>query len=163
MPQPAGNRKLARLRLRQLDKRVDAIRRCGAVLDRPSDGWIRTIRTTLGMPLAYLAARLGQIRQAPQQFEQREVDDRITLGALRRIGDALDCDLVYALVPRRPLSQILEQEAHAIAEREIRSVSHSMRLEQQGVSDFEIRAQIKDRAAEILAAWPKGFWEKGDR
>jgi predicted DNA-binding mobile mystery protein A len=159
VPQSIGSKRLANLRLRQLDKQLDSLRRLAAVR-RPDGGWIRTIRTALGMPLTYVAGRLGHIRQAVQQLEQREAEDRITLGALRGVADALDCDLVYALVPRRPLAQMLEREAYAMADREIRSVAHSMRLEQQNVPENEIKAQIKDRAAEILAAWPGRFWSR---
>jgi predicted DNA-binding mobile mystery protein A len=115
------------------------------------------------MPLSYLGARLGLERQGVKELERREADDRITLRALRQTADALDCDLVYALVPRQPLSQMLERQAYALASREIQPVAHSMRLEQQGVSETETDRQIRDRAAEILQAWPKAFWETPQR
>lgn len=157
MPQHLATKRLANLQLRQIDRRVDALRQLSAT-PRPPGGWIRAIRSALGMPITYLAGQLGQTRQATQALEQREVEDRITLSALRRAAGALDCDLVYALVPRRPLAEVLAQHARETAEREIRSVAHSMRLEAQGVAEAETEAQINDRTAEILASWPKGFW-----
>jgi predicted DNA-binding mobile mystery protein A len=111
------------------------------------------------MPLSHLGARLDLERQGVKELERREAEDRITLRALRHAADALDCDLVYALIPRRSLAQMLKREAHAIATREIQPVAHSMRLENQAVPAQEIDRQIRDRAAEILRAWPKGFWK----
>jgi predicted DNA-binding mobile mystery protein A len=158
MPQNSRNKRLANLQLRQIDRRAGSLRQFAAT-QRPPGGWLHAIRTALGMPMSYLAAQLGQSRQATQTLEQREVEDRITLGALRRAAEALHCDLVYALIPRQPLAEMLAQHARETAEREIRPVAHSMRLEAQGVAESETEAQIKDRTAEILASWPKGFWE----
>jgi hypothetical protein len=35
------------------------------------------------------------------QFEISEERDQIKLASLRRVADAMDCDLVYSIVPRR--------------------------------------------------------------
>ena len=158
MSQAIVSAPLRNLRLRQLDTQFAALSKLRNV-PRPPGGWIRTIRSALGMSLAQLGARLGHIRQAALQLEQRENEDRITLATLRRAADALDCDLVYALIPRRSLAEMLEQEARAMALREIQPVAHSMRLEKQGVSERETDRQVRDRAAEILRGWPHGFWE----
>lgn len=37
---------------------------------------------------------------ANSQLERSEAGDRITLKSLRAVANALDCDLVYALLPR---------------------------------------------------------------
>ena len=50
--------------------------------------------------MADLARRLKVTPPAVRSFEQAEADDRITLASLRRTAAAMDCELVYTLVPR---------------------------------------------------------------
>src|SRR5580693_4421198 len=87
------------LRLKQLDRSMEPFQTAQKV-PRPSKGWIRTIRQVLGVSSGELARRLGTSRQLPLQLETAEAEDRITLKSLRAAANALDCDLVYALVPR---------------------------------------------------------------
>jgi transcriptional regulator with XRE-family HTH domain len=53
----------------------------------------------MGLTLAELAKRLKITPPAVRSFEMAEAEDRITLGSLRRVAAAMDCELVYALVP----------------------------------------------------------------
>lgn len=69
-------------------------------VERPPTGWLRAIRETSGVSAGELGRRLGVSRQLPLQFERAEATDTITLKSLRAVAAALDCDLVYALVPR---------------------------------------------------------------
>ena len=87
------------LRLRQLDRTLASFRAAVAV-PRPQKGWIRVIREAMGVSAGEVGRILGTSRQLPLQFEKAEADDSITLKSLRKVADALDCDLVYALVPR---------------------------------------------------------------
>lgn len=77
-----------------------ASRRIGEV-GRPASGWIRAVRDALGLTLSDVARRLKVTPPAVRSFEQAEAEDRITLGSLRRTADAMNCDLIYALVPRQ--------------------------------------------------------------
>ena len=70
---------------------------------RPPAGWLRAIREALGMTSAVLAGRLEITASGVRKLEHAEAIDAITIGTLRRVAEALDCDLQYALVPRRPL------------------------------------------------------------
>jgi len=59
---------------------------------------------------------LGTSRQLPLQLEKGEAEDRITLKSLRAVANALDCDLVYALVPRADTMQgVIENRARSEA------------------------------------------------
>lgn len=73
---------------------------------RPAAGWLRTMREALGLSLADVARRLKVTPPAVRSFEQAEAEDRITLASLRRAAAAMDCELVYAFVPRRNLPDI---------------------------------------------------------
>jgi transcriptional regulator with XRE-family HTH domain len=66
----------------------------------PSGGWLRASRLARGISQRRLAAKLGFKRQAWAQLETSEARDAISLYSLRRAADALDCDLVYYIVPR---------------------------------------------------------------
>jgi predicted DNA-binding mobile mystery protein A len=141
------------LRLKQLDRALEPYRTARAV-PRPSKGWIRTIRQALGDSSADLARRLGTSRQLPLQLEKGEAEDRITLRSLRAAANALDCDLVYALVPRADnMQELIESRARAEAENRVRGVEHSMALENQAVGrideavEAETRRLVRKRAA----------------
>ena len=88
------------LRLKQLDRALSPFRPAVDV-SRPTKGWVRAdSREALGVPSVELAQRLGASRQLVVQQEKAEAEDRITLKSLRALAGALDCELVYALVPR---------------------------------------------------------------
>src|SRR3984885_14833668 len=100
-------------------------------LARPPRGWVRAIREALGMSAATLGARLGTTAGAVTRLEQPGPADRIRLDTLRRAADALGCDLVYLLVPRRPLSAVVRDRARELARRQVAAVQQTMRLEDQ--------------------------------
>lgn len=123
------NRQFRQLRLSQLDRNLNDMRK---VPPRPTDGWIASAREALGLTLGQIAAKLRASRQAVQQFEQAEADDRITLGALRRVAEAMGCDLVYAIVPKSgSFTELAERPAREGAVRDVQRVVHTMALENQ--------------------------------
>jgi predicted DNA-binding mobile mystery protein A len=114
-------------------------------LDRfavPPKGWIRAIRDAIGMSGSKLGKRLGMTAQGVKSLEQSEANGKIQLSTLRRAAEAMDCVLVYAVVPRTSLKQMVDQRARELALRALRRVSHSMALEDQRVDrDLETRIQ----------------------
>ncbi|HEV2374236.1 MAG TPA: mobile mystery protein A [Streptosporangiaceae bacterium] len=100
-------------------------------LARPPRGWIRAIREALGMSTAVVAARLGVTPSAVTRLEQSECNDRIRLETLRRAADALGCDLVYLLVPRRPLDEVVQERARELAHEQAAALEQTMLLEDQ--------------------------------
>lgn len=104
---------------------------------RPPRGWIRAIRDALGMTAAQLGVRLGVSQPSVQKLERSEQEDTIQLSSLRRVAEALDCELVYVFVPRTPLEQTFDTAARAFARRELGAINHSMALEDQSVVDVD--------------------------
>jgi predicted DNA-binding mobile mystery protein A len=96
---------------KDLDERF---RKCWrkASRDKPPElGWVREIREALGMSARQLAL-LAKMKGSPiARLEQAERLETIKLATLRKLGKALECDLVYALVPNRPLDRILRDRA----------------------------------------------------
>ncbi len=64
-------------------------------LARPHRGWVKAIREALGMTTAQFAQRMGVSQPRTTELEQAEIEDKITLGTLRRAAEAMNCTLVY--------------------------------------------------------------------
>ena len=124
------------LRSKQLDRALAPLRSVN--VPRPPKGWIRAIREALGLSSAQLAERMKANRSLIVQQEKAEADDRITLKSLRAFANALDCDLVYAFVPRAgDLEQLVEARVRAAARTNVLGVEHSMALENQASGNLE--------------------------
>ena len=149
------DKSLARARA-ALDKRLMSLR----PIDKfavPPKGWVRAIRDALGMSGAQLAARLGVKAPSVVALEQSETADTIRLETLRKAALALDCQLVYALVPNKPLADMVAERAQAKALGVIGGVSHSMTIENQQVFDDNLEERIQNFISETLR--DRDLWE----
>ena len=70
--------------------------------------------------------------------------------ALRRAVEALDCTLVYALVPNTSLEGAVRERARKIAKRDLDRVAHTMKLEAQGTGDANLEARIEAYIRDVL-------------
>jgi len=124
---------------------------------KPVRGWIRAIREALGMTAEQLAKRLGVKQPSVVALEQSEAKGTIELATLRRVAEALDCTLVYALVPNKPLEQTVRERARLFARRRFEPIAHSMALEDQKVQRKETEALIDEILRETN---PRRFWDE---
>ena len=147
-----------RLAADQIDRRFEELRPLLRQLTRPTRGWIKAIREGLGMTSAQLAARMDIRQPSFAELEKSEADKRITLASLERVAKALDCQLVYALVPNRPLSERLAERADEIAEEQLGAVDQTMKLEKQSVSNARQRDALKQRIILGLFDKPSRLW-----
>ena len=122
----------------------------------PVRGWIRAIREALGMTSAQLAQRMKIGQSTVVGLEQSEMRGKIQLATLRRVAEALDCTLVYALVPNQPLEKIVQDQAREVARRRLQSVSHTMLLENQQLSTEDLDAQVEAYLRDIN---PRTLWD----
>jgi predicted DNA-binding mobile mystery protein A len=139
-----------RQRARQrLDERLKALKpedRFGT----PPKGWLRAIRDAIGMTGVQFARRLGIRPQSVEALEKSEAGGSIQLKTLRRAAEALDCTLVYALVPNKSLEEAVRERARKIAARDLGRVAHTMRLEAQGTGDADMEARIDAYIRDVL-------------
>ena len=119
-------------------------------LIRPGRGWIKAIREAIGMTTGQFARRLGVSQPRVAALEKAEADGVVTLKSLRQAAEALDCDFVYALVPRKPLEQVVKDRARDVAERQLARTDQTMRLENQAVSKARMARARDQLAAELL-------------
>src|SRR5262245_25002897 len=94
----------------------------------PARGWIKAIREALGMSTTQLARRLGVRQPSVVDFERSEEKGSIELATLRRVAEALECKVVYALVPNQPLEATIRGRARALLRRRRQPIEHSMLL-----------------------------------
>lgn len=148
---------LNQLRLEQLQSTLSSYTDL-ATRQVPPRGWLKLIRNALGRTERQQSQRLGISASTLHKSEQSEADDRITLGQLRKLADGLDCELVYALVPRRPLTEVVQERARTIAVQEVRGVAHNMGLEAQRPGADRLRKQVESRTEELLRGRWSNLW-----
>jgi predicted DNA-binding mobile mystery protein A len=127
----------------------------------PPSGWVKAIRGALGLSIRQLADRVGVGHGSINQIEKREPKRRVTLESLDQIARAMDCKLVYAIVPQEAgaqLEDIINQRAKEAATKIVKSVAHSMRLEAQGTSEKEIEREIERIAKELKETGDARLW-----
>lgn len=140
------------------DRKLSELQAAAAVLrSRPARGWIQALRSALGMSATVLAQRLGVSHPTVLSYEKAELSGRIQLDTLQRVADALDCELVVALVPRKPIGETLRARAREIAQQEVGATVLSMRLEAQEVTAADTRAQL-ELMVENMVREPKKLW-----
>jgi predicted DNA-binding mobile mystery protein A len=125
---------------------------------RPPAGWARTVRETLGIPATAQAKQLGITPSGLQKLEIAEADQVITLASLHKLAEALGCELQYALVPRQPLAQQLQDRAKLVAAQQLAPVAHTMALEDQAVQGPARQSLIDLVAQELLAGPRRKLW-----
>lgn len=136
-----------------LDSRLSALPSADD-LAVPVRGWVAAIRTALGMSASDLAARLGVTAQSVQSMETGEVAGTASLRTLRRAAEAMDCDLVYALIPRSTLADMVHNRAALVVDEQIRATEQTMRLEDQSAPlDPGEREDLIGRVSKSAGLW----------
>ena len=102
------------------------------------------------MKSRFNARRLGIRPQSVEALEKSEANGSIQLKTLRRAAEALDCTLVYALVPNTSLEGAVRERARKIAKRDLDRVVHTMKLEAQGTGDANLEARIEAYIRDVL-------------
>lgn len=137
----------------------DTLRGFSSLPSPPRAGWVRAVREALGMTQGQLAASLGITRQSLQDLERAEANRRITLTSLDRLAKAMDCRVVYALVPETgSISDVRKRRAQALADALLKTTKHSMDLEGQGVPAREISRQHEALVDSLLRGSARKLW-----
>ena len=137
------------LRLQQLENSLSAFAAARSTT-RPRGGWLHAIRQSLGLS----RQRVAKVARANQQeiatFEKAEANDRITLRSLRRVAAAMDCELVYAIVPKTgTIQELADKQLRSEASKRVLATEKSMALEGQATGD--IQEKIEDEVRRIKA------------
>jgi predicted DNA-binding mobile mystery protein A len=152
---------ISKIAIKQIDNQLNKWK-FAKIFCVPKYGWIKVIRTALGMTTTQLARKLNVDRSRIIRIEADEIKTALTMKTLITVADALNCDFVYALVPRKPLCKIIEQQANKIAMLQLDKISHNMFLENQMVTPEKNKKQLKELKTRLLEEMPKNFWDNND-
>ncbi|MDB5672776.1 MAG: mobile mystery protein [Alphaproteobacteria bacterium] len=150
--------KQAALARKNLDKRLDTLRSQGIVT--PARGWTKAIRESLGMTTRQLAARMGVAPSRVTTIEKAETIGAVTIKTLRETAEALNCELVYAFVPTKPLNEILQAQAERQARNQLAHINHTMRLENQGLTQQDLEMETRRIIDDYLTKATRRLWNK---
>jgi predicted DNA-binding mobile mystery protein A len=110
------------------------------------------------MTAEQLGERMGITQPSVNRLEVSEAEGTIQLNTLRRAAEALGCEVVYALVPRKTLRETYDEAARVVARRELGRLNHTMALEDQAVEDEEEDDRLRRFIADELD--PREVWAR---
>ena len=150
---------MKKLQLQQLDRQLERIKTLKPYLTPPPGGWARTIRKALGITAQLMAKRLKVSRSRVIQIERHETEGSITLTSLEKVAEVLNCELVYAFIPKTSLKETLYQVAVRLSKEMLSQINHSMSLEDQGLTNEQLETAKKTLIEELLSGSLKKLWE----
>ncbi len=142
----------------QLDVRFKNLRNL-AEKSIPESGWIRVIREALGMSARQLGQRVGLSQPRISRLEIAESEGDLKLSTLKKIAEGMNMKFVYGFVPESSLEEMVQDQAKKIALKRMTKVNHTMRLEEQELSNEDKRKAFEDLTQKILINEPKDFWD----
>ena len=105
------------------------------------------------MTLQKLAERAGVSKATVAQAERGEAKGKVTIETLNKMAQAMECEFVYAFIPKSSLRDIIKENALKKAKGLIRNADTHMALEDQRVKE-DLSARTKMLAEALI--------EKGD-
>jgi predicted DNA-binding mobile mystery protein A len=138
------------IRLKTLDyqlMKVEPLR----VVKAPPQGWLRIVREAVGLSLRAVGSRINMAPQTIHAFERREAEGTLTLRNLRKVAGAMNCEVVYFLVPKSSKTKTFTKLAAAQSGflANLMATEHSMKLEDQGVGGIDDRIEAAAKSGEF--------------
>src|SRR5712691_1367145 len=114
-----------------------------AGLKTPPEGWLRTVRSALGMSGAEVAKKMGVTRARVAQAEAAELTGGVTLKSMQATANAMGCRFVYAIIPPQRIEDIVSAQARKKAMAIVATASKHMALESQALSNKQINQEVE--------------------
>ena len=127
---------------------------------RPPRGWVKAIREALGMTTTQFGRRMGVSQPRALEIEKNEVKGTLTLDTLERAAQALNCQLVYSLVPNESLDSMIQTRAEALAKSRLNRTAHSISLEDQTVGKTEQKEALQKLIQKLSEKSASELWEE---
>ena len=125
----------------------------------PAD-WIRILRNSLRMTQAELARRAKISQPHLAGIESGKTDPQIS--TVKRIFEAMSCDLVLEPRPRKPIKELLRGRARSIALKRLKQSMGTMALEQQAPEADVFKQLLEKRTDDILTDRREKLWQQPD-
>ncbi len=145
---------------RQVSKKLEAL----TSFKKQAQGvrsWSKYIREALGMTITQMAKRMKLAQSTMTESEKQEEMGTLTMSKLKKMADALDCDLVYAFVPRTSIEDTVEKQAMKKVLKSMKEASVHMSLEDQAVH-YKNEKEKKERIKELVEEkkFSKYLWDE---
>lgn len=124
-------------------------------MNKPLQGWIKTIRELLGMTTIQFSKKL-KISQPRLAFMEKN-EKNLKLSTMEKIANELNCDFVYALIPREKISDIIYNRAKQKALQIVSKVNSNMSLENQLYKNETI---LEETIEDLIHKKPKKIWDE---
>jgi predicted DNA-binding mobile mystery protein A len=130
-----------------------------AGLKAPPEGWLRTVRSALGMSGTDVAKKMGVTRARVTKAEHAELTGGVTLKSMQATAEAMGCRFVYAIIPTSGrIEDIVTAQARKKAMAIVGTASKHMALEDQKLPDDKIAQEVERLTREIALEMPPNFW-----
>ena len=124
-------------------------------IEKPLQGWIKTIRELLCMTTTQFSKKL-KISQPRLVFMEKN-EKNLKLSTMEKIADELNCDFVYALIPRENINDIIYNRAKQKALQIVTKVNNNMMLENQLSENKEI---LEETIEDLLNKKITKIWDE---
>jgi len=125
----------------------------------PQSGWLKMVRTAMGMNGTQLANRLGVTKARVSKAEQDELTSSLTLKTMHNMASAMNCRFVYAVVPNDKIEEVIKQQANKKAREQVHRASIQMALESQSLNEKQIEFAIDELTSTIIKKMPSDLWK----
>lgn len=119
---------------------------------------IGRLRELLGMTQAQLAKRAKQNPRLIRRLESSTEKADPQLSTLQKTAEGLGCELLVQMIPKRPISQLMEAQALKKARQLVQLAKGSSAMEEQQPSAQITELQIQELAKTLLQK-PSRMWE----
>lgn len=119
---------------------------------------VALIRKRLRMTQQMLAKRAKLPQSMISRIEANKVEPSIK--TLKKIFDALYCDVVMVPIPRKDFDTILQEQASRVAKRRISYLRGTMALEKQQPKNVMLQELIKEEERNILNSDSGKIWQE---
>lgn len=106
-----------------------------------------------------MAEKLDSSRNRISILERREIEGDITLNQLKLLAEQLNCDFTYALVPKKPVEEIIEDRVTEIAIQSLDSNAQNMFLEAPSIDKKAQEHLLEQAKKEIIASGGWIIWK----
>ena len=119
--------------------------------------WSKYLRSALGMSLSQYAERMKTSVSTASEAEKHEAEGKITINKLKKMAEALDCELVYAFVPKTSIEETILIQAQKKVLASMDKAETHMEFEDQKVlrsKDERLKELVEEKM------YSKYLWEQ---
>ncbi len=139
----------------------DIVNRAARQLDGlivPQEGWLRTVRNSLNMSGAQLARHMSVTRALISNTEKAEPSGAVTLKSMQQMAEAMNCRLIYAIVPEHEIEDVIAKRARDKATKQVKATTTHMALEDQTLSGEKMEFEVDRLAKEMIEKMDSKLW-----